>query len=551
MGRRLAVLLVCAVAAADAIVVTKAMTASTIAEVFVTDGSVRVELEIGVADLKGFRNLLADPLYERLGYDPEPLAQRLPRFFEQDWVVRADGKALPPRIREIEGRPRILRDEITGEPTGESKETVLFVAIEYPLAGHPKTLTLRAPQASIGFVTYHEGLPVNDFRYLGAEETLDLDWEDPWYSHFRNRNLRRRYYSPIQAFLYVEAFEVRKEIVCRPRDLESWLDLDLGDVIRAGDQAALKNKIAAFLAEKNPVAIDGKPVQMKLDRVHFIRRSLRMTSVIDPPEDLDAASATLGVIFYAPTTGLPQEVTMRWELWTPRVQELSTVATDEAGGLPFTLTPQDPVLKWQNFLTNPSSQARKAIEPPPRPRRLTLPLLTILCAGLALVLRRRRRAMVAALVLGALLLPLRLPVPVGTKPALAEEETGALLSGLLHNTYRAFDVRAENAVYDRLAASIAGDLLSKVYLQTRRSMELENQGGARVKVKKVELVEFTHSAAESGFTANCTWNVAGSVGHWGHIHQRTNQYRAALRVVPVDGTWRITELELLDETRLP
>jgi hypothetical protein len=257
------------------------------------------------------------------------------------------------------------------------------------------------------------------------------------------------------------------------------------------------------------------------------------------------------VIFFVPTTGLPQEVTMQWELWTPRIQELPTAATDEAGGLPFTLTPDDPVLRWQNFLTNPSSQALKAIEPPPRSRRLTLPLPTILCAGLALVARRRRRTMVAALVLGALLLFVWLPVPVGTKPALAEEETGALLSGLLHNTYRAFDRREEEIVYDRLARSIAGDLLSKVYLQTRRSMELENQGGARVKVKRVELVEFTRSAAESGFTSSCTWNVAGSVGHWGHIHQRTNQYRAALKVEPVDGTWRITELELLDETRLP
>ena len=551
MGRRLAVLLVCAVAAADAIVVTKAMSAFTIAEVFVTDGSVRVELEIGVADLRSFRNLLPNALYERLGYDAEPLAQRLPRFFEQDWVVKADGQPLPPRIREIEGRPRVTRDEITGEPTGASKETVLFVAIEYPLAGRPKALTFRGPPASIGFVAYHEGLPVNDFRYLGGAETLDLDWEDPWYSQFRNRNLRRRYHSPIQAFLYVEAFEVRKEIVCRPRDLKPWLDLELGEVIRADEQAALKHKIAAFLGQRNPVTVDGKPVQMKLDRVHFIRRSLRMTSVIDPPEDLDTASATLGVVFFVPTTGLPQEVTMRWELWTPRIQQLPTAATDEAGGLPFTLTPKDPVLKWQNFLTNPSSPALKTIEPP-RSRRLTLPVPTILCAGLALLLRRRRRAMLATCALGAVLLLVWLPVPVGTKPMLAEEETGALLSGLLHNTYRAFDRREEEIVYDRLARSIAGDLLSKVYLQTRRSMELENQGGARVKVKKVELVAFDRRrAAENGFLSECTWNVAGSVGHWGHIHQRTNQYRAELRVEPVDGTWRITEMELLDETRLP
>ena len=36
--------------------------------------------------------------------------------------------------------------------------------------------------ATIGFVCYHEGVPVNDFRYLSEEVTLDLDWDDPWFS---------------------------------------------------------------------------------------------------------------------------------------------------------------------------------------------------------------------------------------------------------------------------------------------------------------------------------------------------------------------------------
>jgi hypothetical protein len=61
----------------DAIMVTKAMTATTIAEVFVEEGSVRVELEIGVPDLETFRDLLPDPIYERLGHEPLPLEERL------------------------------------------------------------------------------------------------------------------------------------------------------------------------------------------------------------------------------------------------------------------------------------------------------------------------------------------------------------------------------------------------------------------------------------------------------------------------------------------
>ena len=30
----------------------------------------------------------------------------------------------------------------------------------------------------------------------------------------------------------------------------------------------------------------------------------------------------------------------------------------------------------------------------------------------------------------------------------------------------------------------------------------------------------------------------GSVGHWGYIHIRKNQYEANITVEPVDGTWK-------------
>ena len=53
-----------------------------------------------------------------------------------------------------------------------------------------------------------------------------------------------------------------------------------------------------------------------------------------------------------------------------------------------------------------------------------------------------------------------------------------------------------------------------------------------------------------GFRATSTWNVAASVGHWGHIHQRRNRYVAELTVEPVDGVWKITSLELIEEKRL-
>ena len=55
---------------------------------------------------------------------------------------------------------------------------------------------------------------------------------------------------------------------------------------------------------------------------------------------------------------------------------------------------------------------------------------------------------------------------------------------------------------------------------------------------------------EQGFSARTRWNVTGSVGHWGHVHQRANQYEAEITVRVIDDTWRITDLEVLTEERL-
>ncbi len=95
----------------DPLVITRAMTATTIAEIYIESDSVLVELEIGVRDLEGFRNLLPDQLYEMLGNQPEPLASRLPRFFLEDMTIRPDG-GLPIRGRVLELFPAARRHHV-------------------------------------------------------------------------------------------------------------------------------------------------------------------------------------------------------------------------------------------------------------------------------------------------------------------------------------------------------------------------------------------------------------------------------------------------------
>lgn len=201
---------------------------------------------------------------------------------------------------------------------------------------------------------------------------------------------------------------------------------------------------------------------------------------------------------------------------------------------------------------------------PPGSRSWGLPLASLLVLGVGLWLARRLRATsrsralvaLAATCLVALLLwsvlPLTVSLPGISASHLSDDESGRVLAGLLHNTYRSFDRREDELVYDRLARSVSGALLQQAFLEIRRRMELENQGGARVKVRGVGLLssETEPLASGQGFAGTCTWDVVGSVGHWGHVHQRTNRYTAHVRVQAVDGVWKLARLEVTDEQRV-
>ena len=548
---------------ADAIIRSQAMLATTIVEYYVEDTGVAVELEVGLRDLEAFRNLLPDELYERLGHPPQPLSERLERFFDEDLVIQADGEPLQGLLRSIEARPRVRRDEITGEPLAanpDEEELVIFARLEYVLPDAPASLTFLGVRgetaASIGFVVYHNGIPANDFRYLTPIQTLDLDWQDPWYSRFRNRNLRRSYYAPMSGFIYVEPYEVRKEIIARPRDLQNWVDLGLAErsTIPVELQAELKRKAAEFLRQHHTVLIDDQAVEPELARINFLERTLRTSRVIEPPVELDTASAILGVIFVYPTDGLPERVTMDWDLWDERSERIPAAAVDQAGPLQTFLEPDYRVLEWQNFLVNPDVPTLRVLASPPGTLARSMLLVRWLFLGLALVAAfrwlRSRRQLHGVVVL-ALVLFAAASFLVGRNAALSDTRAHQIVADLLHNVYRAFDFREEEQIYDTLERSVDGDLLAQIYLETRRGLVLANQGGARAKVKEIALLDLdAKPAGRGGFVATATWNVAGSVGHWGHMHERRNQYQAELSVSPVDGVWKLVELEILLEERL-
>jgi hypothetical protein len=142
--------------------------------------------------------------------------------------------------------------------------------------------------------------------------------------------------------------------------------------------------------------------------------------------------------------------------------------------------------------------------------------------------------------------------PLAAPYELPDVEAILILQGLLQNTYRAFDFRAENDVYDKLAVSASGDLITDIYLQHRQRLEMEEQGGARARVQDVQLLDAMPSGPPGQrLTFQCTWRITGTVNHWGHTHQRRNQYEARITIQPIAQTWKMVALDLIEERRLP
>jgi hypothetical protein len=577
-------------AQSDWINLTGAETSPNIAEIYVMDDHVKVKLEVYVGDLSSFEELIPDDWIEGKEIKRASLEERIEHFASNTLkFISDDGKNLPAQLLLVEPRMRVdRRSPFAGMinpytrqrvPEAPADKRVLYAEIIYPFEGKPGHITMVPPlddegraKVTLGFIAYHKAVPVIDFRYFGAPAKLKLDWSDPWYSKFDNPNLKRHHKSALMSFLYVEPHEVRHEVLIRVRDLEQWMDLGLRgtEYIEVDELGTLRQRIESFLLAKNIVKVDGEALKPIMDRSNYVTVGISGIQILEQPQRLEISTAIVGVIIAYLTEGMPQQVSVDWELFTDQVRQVPATATDPAGPLPTFLTPDDNVHTWTNFLKNytPPTVAQVALKD--TVNKLSIPigsvsgLLVIFMALWWLWYRRQHqqsfRLPLLTVIVGLLIAVVAFPYarfsvnrPTALISGLSNDESELIMHSLLKNVYRSFDFRDESDVYDRLALSVQGDLLEEIYLQNRKSFAVKKAGGAQARVKQVEILEARaepSSAEGKGFDVKATWTAQGSVGHWGHVHTRKNYYDALVNVQVVDGHWKITGLELLEEKRL-
>jgi hypothetical protein len=574
---------------ADWINLTGAENARNIAMIHVEQDHVKIKLEVFIQDMIVFDELIPAEFF------PEPIPGR-PDFEERQkifsdrvfQIVTDTGEKLPVSIDLVEPRLRLerpspfagkinpyTRQRIPGPP---DDKRVLYAELTYPFKGQPRFLTFippldenGIPKASIGFICYHMGVPVVDFRQLTSENILNLDWQDPWYSKFNKKQLKRTLQSGVRTYLYIEPYEVRHEILVRVKDMMAWMEFDLkGDTfIEENEFNPVREQVAQFFMEREKVLIDGKQLTPILDKTAYVESSMLRSRFIEIPERVPLNTAMIGVVITYLTKGIPQEVETTWDLFSDRVQKVTARMTDPAGPFPYDLEPDDNVLKWTNYLKKYTIPTVDRIMVDESHRGTRLPIGTLLCAVFLLpvffvTLSRHKKSqsiglqigIIVILVIGMIALFPVWRVPLGSSAKasqVSEEEGEAIIQSLLKNVYRSFDFREEEDVYDKLAISVSGDLLTEIYLQNRKSMVVEQAGGAQAKVQEVDVqeVKVLDSKKQDGaLDVRTKWSAVGTVGHWGHIHTRQNLYDAILTLAVSEGSWKISGIELLEEKRV-
>jgi hypothetical protein len=370
---------------------------------------------------------------------------------------------------------------------------------------------------------------------------------------------------PIWVELLIEEDAVTLTLSGEPDALETCLgaELDLVAPVSEAARVAAEEGFGVLLSERAVLSIDGRPVPMELSELEL--------PVDDPDGD---GWLIVSARCRVPLASPPRNVGVVWQaydgaefmdevfvpltiLWGRKVQGL------------FVLEPAEPEYVWhrpEDGVGRARALEPAIIEVAPTSRRV--PLLSIAVAltsvGVWVVMRRRpsptpvRIALVCGGLVGAGLLRDVGTIEVGSARrevvALpARDQAFEIFETLHRNVYDAFAARTEDEIYDLLAVSVDLAILDEIYADVYDGLILREEGGAISEVESLDVLDRDVVLADFGapeFDVTWHWRVNGLVSHWGHLHRRTNEYRAKYRVHHDGRAWKIADATVLEQRRV-
>jgi len=519
--------------AADWLNLTGAETAPNIAEIYILDDHVKVQLEIYPDDLETFKDLIPDDWVNEMSVNRGTAEERFAHFANNVFVIKTDtGEPLPARIDVVEARKRIDRrsplagmiNPYTGRriPDAPADKRVIYAEIIYPFEGKPEQLQIIPPLdkhgsalITLGVIAYHRAVPVIDFRYLGQAEKLDLNWQDPWYTEFENRNLTRHHKYPLMLYLYVEPRRVRLESLMRVGDLVEMTGFNLPKTNNKNTRyAKLQKYVTEFAMRESVLDIDGMVVHPDTVTISYFNVGLSGLLPVENPATTDEASLLVGISRQYYVEALPQNIQSRWPYFNPHVDKIPFVETDPAGPLPGFIYKEDPVYGWKNLLT-------KYEEPVMRPLDVTTGWrFNIPYIGETTLFKRPP----------------------------SEQQAQTIVSDMLENLRIAYIEKNPHALSRALSAIITNDP-SGVLVQELSKLFAPpmNRGGvgAVKEFGELKIKEIRELENPDGFSATLTGYATIHALHWGHADLMQLQFQLLLDLVEQGNQWRLADLTVI------
>ena len=575
---------IASVVKADVLPVNAAAFAPNVMELQISDTSIDLRMEIFVGDLGVFEELVPSSWMKSNAKGRAGLEQRINTFAREKLVIKSDGETLMPELLLVEPRRRIDRRSdgdrlrnaasniVVAEPPSDDR--VMYVELKYELPDRASVIELTPPlskdgraESTIGFIVFHQGVPVTDFWYLTGTERLVLNWDDPWYSAFENRTLKRHHSSSALTFLYVDPREVRHETLIRIRDLAAWAELDLPTDLRLTqpDKARISRTVEDFFLGFEPISINGRDRAPVEARTQYLEVTPAGLETVEEERPLNANTALVGVILSYPVEQTPDRVEVSWTLFNERLPQVSATLIDESGPIADILTTERTKLIWQNKLLSSYDPIVVAVNEP-APRSINVSFLSLcMIAGAVFALwlafkssrKMRWASLSAAMILSASAFTLRSEDGIALKiplVAIADQQAAELvLSALLKEIGDAYYEVDEYRRRSALEELILQDEMSDVASEIDRGLAIRVPGGGVAKtdtISSLSISEFRPYASNAGFSAVAEWEVQANASHWGHDHFRAVRFRALADVVFQAGAWRLSGLTVIEANRV-
>lgn len=521
-------------AEADWLNLTGAETAANIAEIYIFDDHIRVQLEVYPGDLETFKSLMPDDWIKDRTVERPSLDQRQTNFANHTLVIRTgEGEILPAQFELVEPRTRIDRrsplagmiNPYTGRrvPDAPADKRVVYAEIIYPFDEQPQQLEIIPPldengivQLTLGFIAYHRSVPIIDFRYLGRAEKLDLNWQDPWYTEFNNRNLTRHHKYPLMLYLYVEPRRVRLESLMRVSDIASMTGfegLGIDDNVLMHEQ--LKEHALSYFSAEGALDIDGAPTLPDIITLNYFTAGLSGLTPVENPASIDDTSLLVGVSQQYFIDGLPQLIQSEWSYFNPRIDKIPFVETDPAGPLPGTIFQENPEFGWNN-------QLKTYEDPTAFPLNITTGL--------------------------------RLNIPFFGETTLFselpdEQQAGEIVSGLLENLRIVYIEQEPSAFATALEAMITQNppemLASELSKLFATAMKRGGTGAVK-EFAEIMVDEIRELEGPDGFRATVSGAALVQAMHWGHTDRLQLEFQLLLDLVEVENQWRLSDLTVIN-----